>query len=211
VDQHGGRQATRSAAVQVAVQLQGIDVLLADLLSEDEPRAEAAVEALVAAGQPALAALHRLRTSADADSRWWAIRVLAALENPRIEWFRPSLEDPAPEVRAAAALAVAAHPDPGAIEPLVRLLSDEDNLAAVMAVNALIKMGSAAVPELLDAFDDSPRRGQIQILRALAELRDPRAIQLLLDAQGQDSAVMQYWAQEGLERLGLSMVYLKPE
>jgi phycocyanobilin lyase beta subunit len=133
------------------------------------------------------------------------------MENSRIEWFLPSLKDAAPEVRAAGALAVAAHPDPTAIDPLVRLLRDEDNLAAVLAVNALIKIGSAAVPNLLEAFDDSPRRGQIQILRALAELRDPRAIQLMLTAQGQDSAAMQYWAQEGLERLGLNMVYLKPE
>ena len=37
------------------------------------------------------------------------------------------------------------------------------------------------------------------------------AIRLMLDAQGQDSAALQYWAQEGLERLGLNMVYLRPD
>jgi hypothetical protein len=45
----------------------------------------------------------------------------------------------------------------------------------------------------------------------LADLGDHRSIPLLLSAQGGDSAVMQYWAQVGLERLGLNMVYLSPD
>jgi HEAT repeat protein len=191
--------------------LPGTEALLDDLLSGDEARAEAAAGALAALGEPVPQGLLDLLTSADADHRWWGVRALAALPGARIEWFLPSLSDSAPEVRAAAALAAAAHPDSGAIAPLVRVLSDEDNLAAVMAVNAIIKIGSDAVPHLLDAFEGAPRRGQIQILRALAELHDPRSIRLMLDAQGRDSAAMQYWAQEGLERLGLNMVYLRPE
>ena len=159
----------------------------------------------------AAAALLELQRSADVDHRWWAVRALAAMERTQTAWFLASLEDPAPEVRSAAALALSAHPDAAAIGPLVRLLNDQDNVAAVMAVQAVVRIGAEAVPYLLEAFEEAPRRGQIQILRALAELRDPRAIRLMLSAQGQDSAVMQYWAQEGLERLGLNMVYLRPD
>lgn len=165
----------------------------------------------MAAGEPAKTALLDLLHAPEADHRWWAIRVLAAFEPVRIEWFLPALEDPAPEIRAAAALAVAGHPDASAIPFLIRLLGDEDNLAALMAVNALLKIGSETLPQLLEAFEGAPRCGQIQILRTLAELRDPRAIRLMLSAQGGDSAALQYWAQQGLERLGLNMVYLSPE
>ena len=51
----------------------------------------------------------------------------------------------------------------------------------------------------------------IQIMRTLAEIRDPRAIAAMLKATESDSAVMSYWAAAGLEALGLNMVYLKPE
>ena len=48
-------------------------------------------------------------------------------------------------------------------------------------------------------------------MRALAELQDHRAIPLMLKATEQDSAMLYHWAEQGLERLGLNMVYIKPE
>ena len=33
----------------------------------------------------------------------------------------------------------------------------------------------------------------------------------MLKATEEDSAMVNYWAKEGLERLGLNMVYIKPE
>jgi len=94
---------------------------------------------------------------------------------------------------------------------LVRTLSDEDNLVAVLAVNALVKIGDVATPLLIEAFDGATRRGCIQIMRALAELRDSRGIKLMMTAMDEDSAALQYWAQQGLEPLGLNMVYMKPD
>ena len=84
-------------------------------------------------------------------------------------------------------------------------------LVAVMAVHALSKLGETAVPPLLEAYTGAVPRGRIHIMRALAELRDPRSIRLMMDSLEEDSAALQYWAQEGLERLGLNMVYLKPD
>ncbi len=211
MDQYPGGQAAGSAPRQIAVQLKSPDELLAELLSGDEARAESAVEALVAVGEQALPRLLDLLRSHDSDQRWWAVRTLAAFDEPKVEWFISALNDSAAEVRSAGALALAAHPRSEAVAPLIRLLGDDDNVTAVMAVNALVKIGGEAVPQLLDAFDEAPRGGRVQIMRALCELRDPRAIRLMLNAQGQSSAALQYWAQEGLERLGLNMVYLRPE
>ncbi len=90
-------------------------------------------------------------------------------------------------------------------------LQDEDSIVAVLAIRALIAIGREAVPVLLEAFPNSNPGGRIQIMRALADLRDHRAIRLMMKAVEEESAVLRYWAEEGLERLGLDMVYIKPE
>ena len=36
------------------------------------------------------------------------------------------------------------------------------------------------------------------------------AIPVMMQVMQEDSALLQHWAQEGLERLGLDMVYMKP-
>jgi len=185
--------------------------LLADLTSQNESKAEAAATALAAAGPAAVPALLSLLVSNVTDERWWAIRTLALVEGAKAEWFLDALLDPQAEVRAAAALAIAGHPDARAVGALIPLLSDEDNVASVMAVNALVEIGAPGVMPIVEAYEQAPARGRIQIVRCLAELRDPRAIHLLMRAQGEASAVVQYWAQEGLERLGLNMVYLRPD
>jgi HEAT repeat protein len=51
----------------------------------------------------------------------------------------------------------------------------------------------------------------LEAARALAEIKDPRAIPGLMKALETDSALLQYWVGNGLDKLGLGMVYLKPE
>jgi HEAT repeat protein len=79
-----------------------------------------------------------------------------------------------------------------------------------LAANALVKIGSASVPSLIEAVKNGPQSQRIHALRALAELRDHRAIPVMMKVMQEDSALLQHWAQEGLERLGLDMVYMKP-
>jgi HEAT repeat protein len=188
-----------------------VQELLADLTGPDESRAEAAAAVLAKHGQSIFPQLELLLRSADADQRWWAIRTLAAMPEPHREWLRRGLEDAAPDVRAAAALALAAHPDEAATPALVKTLADKDSVVAALAARALIAIGSAAVPALLEAYDGSTPRARIEIMRTLAEISDPRAIRLMMKAMEEDSAVLGYWAQQGLDTLGLNMVYLKPE
>jgi HEAT repeat protein len=165
---------------------------------------------LVDLGEEAFPALLDLTRSPDADQRWWALRVLAQSPHSRTEWLVPFLNDPAPEVRQCAALGLAARPDESAIQPLIRALSDEDSMLGNLAVNALVRTGSAAVPSLIEVVKDAPQSARIHALRALADIRDQRAIPVMMQVMGEDSALLQHWAKEGLERLGLNMVYIKP-
>jgi HEAT repeat protein len=187
-----------------------LDGLLADLLSGDETRAEAAVPQLAALGEPARSALLDLSHSADVDGRWWAVRTLAATPQTRTEDLLPFLSDSAPEVRQAAALALSAHPDESAIPALIRALRDEDSMVGSLAGNALVQVGTASVPSLLEVLNEAPQAVRILALRALSELKDHRAIPAMMKVMDEESALLQYWAGEGLERLGLNMVYIKP-
>ena len=184
--------------------------LLHDLVSGDETRAENAVTALVDLGEDAIPALLDLTHSPDADSRWWAVRTLAQSPLSRTEWLVPFLNDPAPEVRQCAALGLAVKPDESAIQPLIRALSDEDGMVGSLAVNALVRTGSATVPSLIEVVKNEKQSARIHALRALAEIGDHRAIPVMMKVMDEDSALLQHWAQEGLERLGLNMVYIKP-
>ena len=197
--------------------------LLNDLTGGNETRAEAAVSALIDLGEEAIPALLDLTRSSDADHRWWGLRVLA--QSPHVSsqagWLAPFLNDPAREVRQCAALGLALKPEESAIQPLVQALSDEDSMVGSLAVNALVKIGSAAVPALIEVVKRHPategsvegnasQSARIHALRALAEIRDHRAIAIMMKVMEEDSVLLQHWAKEGLERLGLDMVYIKP-
>ena len=184
--------------------------LLDDLVSGDETRAENAVTALVDLGEDGIPALLDLTHSPDTDSRWWAVRTLAQSPLSQTEWLVPFLNDPAPEVRQCAALGLAVRPDESATQPLIRALSDEDGMVGSLAVNALVKIGGAAVPSLIEVVKSASQSSRIHALRALAEIGDHRAIPIMMKVMDEDSALLQHWAKEGLERLGLNMVYIKP-
>jgi HEAT repeat protein len=187
-----------------------LESLLDDLTSGDEARAEAAVSPLIGMGEEAIPSLLDLTRSPEADTRWWALRVLAGSPHLRTDWLVPFLNDSAPEVRQCAALGLAGKPDEHAVEPLVQALNDEDSMTASLAANALVKTGDMAVPSLIEAVKHGSQAQRIHALRALAEIRDHRAIPVMMQVMQEDSALLQHWAQEGLERLGLDMVYIKP-
>jgi HEAT repeat protein len=185
--------------------------LLADLTSGDELRAEAAAGLLAKRGAAVYPALESLLESADPDQRWWAVRTLAGMAEPRRDWLERAVGDVSAAVRAAAALALTAHPHEPATAALIQGLNDNDGQVAHLSMRALAAIGGAAVPQLIEAFEGAGQRARINILRALAEIRDPRAIGLMMKAMNENSAVLHYWAQVGLDALGLNMVYLMPD
>lgn len=184
--------------------------LLAELTSGDDERAEKIIPSIVDAGAAVIPTLLELTRSENADSRWWAVRALAASPHTRTSDLIPLLSDSNSEVRAAAALALSHHPGEEAVPVLTQTLGDSDPLTAGLAANALVKIGNAAVPSLIEAAKVGEMSIRILALRALSELKDHRAIPVMMKCIQEDSAVLGYWAQMGLERLGLDMVYIKP-
>jgi len=185
--------------------------LLGELLSGDESRAENAVPALIEFGEDAIPALMDLTRSPDVDSRWWAIRTLAQSPLLQTEWLIPFLlNDPAPEVRQCAALGLGTQADESSIQPLVTALSDADSMVGNLAMHALVKIGKGSVPSLIECVKSKSQSARILALRALAEIKDHRAIPLMMQVMDEESVLLQHWAKAGLERLGLDMVYIKP-
>ena len=184
--------------------------LLDDLTSGDEQRAEAAIPHLIELDGEVIPSLLDLTRSSDIDTRWWALRALASTPQGRTEMLVPFLNDPAPEIRQCAALGLAIKPDESAVESLVHALSDADSMVGSLAANALVKIGSAAVPSLIEAVKRGAQSQRIHALRARAEIKDHRAIPVMMKVMEEDSVLLQHWAKEGLDRLGLHMVYIKP-
>lgn len=183
---------------------------LAELTCGDDSRAEQAIPSIVKMGAAVIPDLLELTRSENLDSRWWAVRALAATPHTRTSDLIPFLGDSNPEIRAAAALGLSHHPGVDALPALIKTLGDSDPLTAGLAANALVKLGKESVEHLIGTAKEGQLNVRILALRALSEIRDHRAIPVMMKCIQEDSAVLAYWAQIGLERLGLDMVYIKP-
>jgi HEAT repeat protein len=186
--------------------------LLADLTSGDDGRAEKAIPPLVELGKVAIGPLLELTRSQNEDTRWWAIRALSASPDTQAADLIPLLNDSSPSVRAAAVLAIMNHPSEEATEVLIKALYDEDSLTANLASNALVKIGHSTTLSLLKVMEEATTNVRILAIRALVEIKDHRAIPMMMKCLNNEneSAVIQYWAVQGLDKLGLDMVYITP-
>jgi HEAT repeat protein len=188
-----------------------LEVLLTDLTSGDDVRAEAAVSSLAELGEAALPGLVQLLDSPSRDHRWWAVRALAALDEPA-GWLGAirGLEDPDPSVRQCAALALRHRPVVEAVPALCQALADPDRLTARLAADALGAVGPAATSALVRALISPSPAVRIEAARALADLRDRESIPALFAALDDPSTVVQYWVEEALERMGVGMLFFRP-
>ena len=185
--------------------------LLEELTSGVDERAEAAACALAHHGIEILPALQALLQLPDPNLRWWGTRALAEIDDPQVvALLLKSLHDSDASVRQCAALALRQQPSPQAIPVLSQTLSDEDRFLARLAADALIASGEAAVPALLEIMRHGSHAERLEAARALARIGDPRAIPALFDALEEDSALLEYWAGEGLERMGVGMAFFMP-
>jgi HEAT repeat protein len=100
-----------------------------------------------------------------------------------------------------------AHPDPAALPPLLAALEAGDRLLARLAGDALAALGSAAVPDLLHRLEAQSPLVRGETARALALIGDKRSIPALFSVLDDGSALVTIWAQEGLARMGVGMVY----
>jgi len=190
---------------------QELAAIAADFASGSDHRAERAAHALAALGENNLAHYNQLLGDRRADVRWWTVRSLAEIESPgATSLLLQCFEDPDISVRQCAALALQQQPDPRAIPSLIKLLNSTDQLLSRLAGDALIASGGDAVPSLLEVMGDSPPRARIEAARALAMIGDTRAIPALFKALDGESALLEHWAGEGLEKMGVGMVFFSP-
>jgi len=188
---------------------------LAALISADVSQAEWAVAglgSLPAESLPeAMASLKLLLADPDPDRRWWAVRAWSALpgETNRSSLI-PALQDAQPEVRQCAAIAFRLHPEPTALTALLDILLDSDPLSQRLASDALAALGEDSVQPLLQILQTGPQTSRLFAIRALSQIGDQRSIPVLFEALDDDSMIIEYWANQGLERMGVGMTFFQP-
>ncbi len=192
--------------------VEGFSDLLDRLSCGKDEQAEAALSQLAALGPEVVEALHERLFNPEPEVRWWAVRALAEIQDERVPTLLTrALSDLDQGVRWCAGLALRMHPSAQAAPALLRLLSDEDALTRRLAADALVAIGSQVVPQLLDAMQNGEHITRLEAVRALARIGDERAISTLFEALDDSSALIEYWASEGLEKMGVGMVFYKPE
>jgi HEAT repeat protein len=189
-----------------------LSVILSQLSCGDDEQVEGALSHLAVMGEEAVGALEVRLSHPDAEVRWWAVRALAEVQDQRVPGLLVrALSDPDKGVRWCAGLALRKRPSPQASPALIEMLADRDALTRRLAGDALVAIGSQVVPELLELMQAENQWVCLEATRALAKIGDPRAIPELCIALDGGSALIEYWASEGLERMGVGMVYFKPE
>ena len=190
--------------------MSSVEYLIAELTCGDDDRAETAANELALLGEKALPALQYLFTTDDPDHRWWALRSIAAIKTPQSTLILcDALHDGDQSVRQCAALGLCYQPDPNATPLLIQALRSEDHLYASLAADALIAVGDETVPYLLEVLQEGEPGTRLEAVRALAMIADPRAISALFSLLDSNSSLMAYWAEFGLERMGVGMIFFK--
>jgi HEAT repeat protein len=185
--------------------------ILDELSCGEDERAEEALTHLGVWGPELVEPLRERLNHPEAEIRWWAVRALAEMNDERVpDLLVRALADPDQGVRWCAGLALRKHPATQAIPALLPLLSDSDALTRRLAGDALIAISSPAVPSLLEVMQAGTLPARLEAVRALARIGDERAIPALFAALDDGSALIEYWASEGLEKMGVGMVFYRP-
>lgn len=187
--------------------------LLENLFSGDDTLAEPSAIRMAEHGEKAISFLIPSLESPNPDERWWTIRALAEFKNVDLaDHFIDGLEDEDLAVQQCAALALRNHPDPYAIPELIALLKEQDPLLVRLAADALAAIGEPATKPLLQVVTHSKiKRARLNAVRALAIIGDKASIAVLFRLMDEDSALLEYWASEGLDKMGIGMRFFSPK
>ena len=188
-----------------------LQILLEELGSGNDLRAEGAVHALAGKGASVLPWLQAELQSENPDQRWWAIAALAQIDHRDArQALKAGLADPDPSVRQCAAFGLRRQPYREALPDLVEALGASDRLLARLAADALVALGESALESLTKALRSKDPAVRIEAARALAQMEDPSAIPPLFAALDDPSHLVVHWAERGLEKLGVGMMFFKP-
>ncbi|MCS6964190.1 HEAT repeat domain-containing protein [Thermoflexus sp.] len=175
------------------------------LFREDPEQAELRLSALREDPEHLHALAQALLQDSDPGLRAWACRILVETrEAEGLPLLLRALEDPEPEVRAAAAWALGIQPvveqRDSVIAALQRRLEDQPWVAWV-AAEALARYGEAALAALMDRLHHPHPQVRILAARALARIASPQSIPALMAALEDPSLLVRHFAEAGLDRL----------
>lgn len=181
---------------------------MAAIAQQNDEEAERLAAGLTPADAPAL---RTLATSDDADERWWAVRGLAVAGGPQcVETLVGRLQDEQPQVRAAAALALA-HLYPRSaeavspqLEGVAALLADDVGYVRQAAADSLAMCGEAGVLPLGNVLHNSSHQGaRTRAAAALRKIATLKAAAILYSLLGDENHLVRSYAYEGLDEMGL--------
>ena len=191
--------------------MSALEAFRAAIAQGDDEATERAAQELIAQGHSVVPDLLALSRADNAETRWWALRVLAEIPHPEVPpRLREALHDPAPAVQEVAALGLRHQPTADAVPDLIALLTHGNRLLAHLAADALAAIGEPATAALIEALQTSSPAARIEAARALAQIGDKRSIPALFEALDSPSPFVEHWANEGLERMGVGMMFFKP-
>ncbi len=172
---------------------------------EDPQGAEAQLSTLREDPEVLAAWVEDLLRDPDPEAWAWACRLSVELSDARgEEALLRALEDPEPEVRAAAAWALGARPReeeaPRITRALCARLQDLPWVAWV-AAEALARYGEAALDSLIESLRHPNPQVRVLAARALARMASPRSLPALMAALEDSSLLVRHFAEVGLDRL----------
>lgn len=97
-----------------------------------------------------------------------------------------------------------------ALKALFKLLDDESADKRWWAVRALAAIGKPAILALTQALQSANSSVRVEAARTLAMMEIPETIPILFDASGDPSTMVQHWTEQGLNKLGVGMVFFEP-
>lgn len=181
---------------------------LAAIAQQDDDEAERLAAELKPSDTPAL---QELAASANSEERWWAVRGLALVGGPdSTPELAARLRDEQPDVRAAAALALAhlhaRYPEAVAeqLDAVAELLSDDVGYVRQAAADSLALCGDDGTPALGSVLRLSEHQGaRTRAASALRKIATPRAAMILYALLNDENHLVRSYAYEGLDELGL--------
>ena len=92
------------------------------------------------------------------------------------------------------------------IDDWIRKLGDDDGVVRLAAREALVELGAAAVPRLVDAYRVDDDRLQWEAAKALSQIGDPGGVDVLIEALEHDDSGVRWIGAKGLAATGRAAV-----
>ncbi len=164
-----------------------ITPLIRDLLSGNKEAQIRSAQELVLKGSAAVPPLIEILLKGNREQRATAAEILAEIRGPAVEELLSLLQNGTRDTRITVALLLGKIGDPQTIDPLIRMLTDQDYRIRKAAAESLgISMDPKAVPALAGLLTDDDPDVVVAAIRAIGYIGDPDAVEPLIQKLGDE-------------------------